>query len=563
MPAPMAPPARARPPPTNAPAVWTAVSLTAIEMPLLVYAESSAQLVTSGAPDRLRSVREFGGVVGVGLVLLWLTVAGGRHAEVQHGQQREDEPLDAAHEHLQQLPDQARDPRRVERDQADHRQHDAAGEAVAEESQGQGDRLGQLLEDVQREQHREGLDEVPEVALGTLLADAVDPHADHRHDRHRVRQVGVRGGRRQQVQVVVDLGRQQLEPVGDQDEEEQRDRQRHHERVQVAEIVLDLLVDLADDRLPQELDLGGDVARVLLGQRRARPEAEDQHDGTGDEGRDDRVDVERDATDGDLGVLTDLDVGGGEGQQEAGHGFFNSLSSGIVVITRAMRRKMARPSSSPMPSGQKATAIPTATTVRTSSRTKVADASLPRVTSSPDRMVLSSHSSVARWLARPSVTPVAMHPARVQRSSWPAIQYDATTRTTATPMVLRWSRSTCSSAEPRPTVDSVVVVGEVVIGVLASGIVVVSRSVIGGCHPRSAARTRSQKPMPPTTIPAAMPARVNAGDVPTASSRSRPMTMPATTAPARRPPSPTRSRPRSVLSEFSSTIHPSRFHRQA
>src|SRR6476659_10170688 len=149
MPAPMAPPARARPPPTNAPAVWTAVSLTAIEMPLLVYAESSAQLVTSGAPDRLRSVREFGGVVrvGLGLVLLGLTVAGGRHAEVQHGQQGEDERLDPA----------------------DQREHDAAGEDVAEESQGQGDRLGQLLEDVQREQHREGLDEVPEVALGTLL----------------------------------------------------------------------------------------------------------------------------------------------------------------------------------------------------------------------------------------------------------------------------------------------------------------------------------------------------------------------------------------------------------
>src|SRR6478672_12830067 len=561
MPAPMAPPARARPPPTNAPAVWTAVSLTAIEMPLLVYAESSAQLVTSGAPDRLRSVREFGGFVRVGLVLLVLTVAGARHAEVQYGQQREDERLDTADEHVEQLPDQVRQPGGVERDQADQGEHDAAGEDVAEESQRQRDRLGELLEDVQREQHREGLDEVLEVALHALLPDPVDPDPDHGHDRHRVGEVGVRGGRRQQVQVVVDLRRQQLEPVGDQDEEEQRHRERHHERVQLAEVVLHLGVDLADHGLPQDLDLGGHVARVLLRERRARPEAQDQDDGTGHEGRDDRVDVERDATDGALGVLTDLDVGG-EGQQ-AGHGVFNSLSSGRVVITRAMRRKMARPSSSPMPSGQKATAIPTATTVRTSSRTKVADASLPRVTSSPDRMVLSSHSSVARWLARPSVTPVAMHPARVQRSSWPAIQYDATTRTTATPMVLRWSRSTCSSAEPRPTVDSVVVVGEVVMGVLASGIVVVSRSVIGGCHPRSAARTRSQKPMPPTTIPAAMPARVNAGDVPTASSRSRPMTMPATTAPARRPPSPTRSRPRSVLSEFSSTIHPSRFHRQA
>src|SRR6478672_3103918 len=474
MPAPMAPPARARPPPTNAPAVWTAVSLTAIEMPLLVYAESSAQLVTSGAPDRLRSVREFGGFVRVGLVLLVLTVAGARHAEVQYGQQREDERLDTADEHVEQLPDQVRQPGGVERDQADQGEHDAAGEDVAEESQRQRDRLGELLEDVQREQHREGLEEVPEVALHALLLDAVDPHADHGHEGHGVGQVGVRGGSRQQVHVVVDLRGQQLEPVGDQDEEEQRDGERHHERVQPAEVVLDLLVDLAHDRLPQELDLGGHVAGVLLRQRRARPEAEDQHDGTGDDRRDDRVDVERDPVPGRGRVLTDLDVGG-EGQQ-AGHGFFNSLSSGIMVITRAMRRKIARPSSSPIPSGQKATAIPTATTVSTSSRRKVALASFPRVASSPDRMVLSSHSSVATWLTRPSATPVAMQPASVQRSSWPAIQYVATTRPAATPMVLRWSRSTCSSALPRAAAPvwglvSVLVSGAAVMEALTSVLV--------------------------------------------------------------------------------------------
>ena len=95
----------------------------------------------------------------------------------------------------------------VERDQPDQREHDAAGEDVAEESQRQRDRLDQLLEDVEREQHRERLEEVLEVALHALLPDAVDPDADDHQRGERVGQVGVGGRRRQQVAGVVVVAR--------------------------------------------------------------------------------------------------------------------------------------------------------------------------------------------------------------------------------------------------------------------------------------------------------------------------------------------------------------------
>ena len=49
-------------------------------------------------------------------------------------------------------------------------------------------------------------------------------------------------------------------------------------RVDLAEVVLDLLVDLADDGLPDDLELGRDVVVGVLGQLAPRPEAEEEHD---------------------------------------------------------------------------------------------------------------------------------------------------------------------------------------------------------------------------------------------------------------------------------------------
>ena len=60
-------------------------------------------------------------------------------------------------------------------------------------------------------------------------------------------------------------------------------------------------------------------------------------------------------------------------------------------------------------------------------------------------MMRSSQYSVARWLSSPSPTPTAIADASRHSPSWPAIQNAATARTTATMIVLRWSRSTVST----------------------------------------------------------------------------------------------------------------------
>ena len=157
---------------------------------------------------------------------------------------------------------------------ADQGEHDAAGEDVAEESQGQRDRLESSSRMFSGSRIGIRLQEVLEVALRALLPDAVDPDADDHHERHRVGQVGVGRRRGQQVDVLVELGRDDLEPVRDQDEEEQRDRQRHDVGVDLAEVVLDLGLHLVDDRLPDQLELGRDVVLGVLGQLAASPEAE-------------------------------------------------------------------------------------------------------------------------------------------------------------------------------------------------------------------------------------------------------------------------------------------------
>src|SRR6478752_1516153 len=420
------------------------------------------------------------------LVDLVLRVAGSGHREVEDREKREDEGLDDSDDHVEGLPEDVRGPHRVQRDHPDQRQHDAAGEDVAEESQGQRDRLDQLFEDVEREQHRERLREVLEVAAETLLPDAVGPHADHGDQGQCIGQVGVGRRSRQQVRALVELGGHELEPVGEQDEEEQRDRQRRDVRVHLAEVVLDLLVDLADDGLPQDLDLGGHVVAGVLRERASRPQAEDQHEQTGHDRRDDRVDVERHAQELTGDVVADLDgrlvllaaVGSERKEsrqgQQAGHGFFSSLSSGIVVITRAMSRKMARPSSRPMPSGQKITATPIATAVSRVRRTIVEAIIWLREGCSPDEIVLSSQYSVARWLTRPSRTPPAMQAARRHSPSCPTSQKLAIIRPRATRSILRWSLRTRHR--------------DGLAGGWTSFIALLISVMLNGAHPRMAAR---------------------------------------------------------------------------
>src|SRR3954454_16261891 len=111
MPAPIAPPPSAKPPPMRPPAVATA------------WVMSFAAMV------RLSPSRTMCGSV----------LFGGGEAEIQDGQERINERLDRRDEAgVEDAPDKVTDAvqrEQVERQQPDHRQHDRAGEDVAEESQ--------------------------------------------------------------------------------------------------------------------------------------------------------------------------------------------------------------------------------------------------------------------------------------------------------------------------------------------------------------------------------------------------------------------------------------------
>src|SRR3954471_12644297 len=112
MPAPMAPPASARPPPTNAPAVLTADSMvSAATVSPWIRAGWPAQRVYLWCGRAGRSGHEFGfwflvvaalGVRGVVvLVVLGLFAVSAGHAEVEDRQQREDERLDGTDGHVE------------------------------------------------------------------------------------------------------------------------------------------------------------------------------------------------------------------------------------------------------------------------------------------------------------------------------------------------------------------------------------------------------------------------------------------------------------------------------
>src|SRR3954465_6467248 len=128
IPAPIAPPPRASPPPMRPPAVATAcvMSFAAMFVSLLRGRE-------------------------VGQVSRKLVLLGGGEAEVEDGQERVDECLDRRDQSGVEQPPQevaeAVEREQVERQKCDDREHDRAGEDVAEESERQRERVDELLED--------------------------------------------------------------------------------------------------------------------------------------------------------------------------------------------------------------------------------------------------------------------------------------------------------------------------------------------------------------------------------------------------------------------------------
>ena len=102
-----------------------------------------------------------------------------------------------------------------------------------------------------------------------------------------------------------------------------------------------------------------------------------------------------------------------------------------MVITRAMSRKMARPSSSPMPSGQKTTASADGDDGEDQQADEGRARSSGRGWAASPEAMMREQPVLGGQVVEPAraATPTAMQPASRHSPSWPAIQNAATTRT--------------------------------------------------------------------------------------------------------------------------------------
>ena len=111
-------------------------------------------------------------------------------------------------------------------------------------------------------------------------------HEDDHRERHRVGQVHVAGRRRQVLRVVA--GGDHLEPVAEQDEEEQRHRERHDPTPLLADPGVDLARDGVRQGLEDELHPAGHAGRYV----EADSETDSDHEQPRDEGGEDVVGVD-------------------------------------------------------------------------------------------------------------------------------------------------------------------------------------------------------------------------------------------------------------------------------
>ena len=177
-------------------------------------------------------------------------------------------------------------------DDGDHDDEQSAREEVPEESERERDRLGDLLDDVDRRHHRERLGVVLEVPAEAALLEGEVLAVEEDRQRHRERagsRPSVGAGRTSWVTPDLERRRDELEPVAHEDEEEE-----HHADPRRT-------CPLLSEHRARELARPGrsrnsknswslpgtpDVARP------ACPPAHEQHDRRGDERRDDDVGVE-------------------------------------------------------------------------------------------------------------------------------------------------------------------------------------------------------------------------------------------------------------------------------
>src|SRR4029077_6075348 len=330
-----------------------------------------------------------------------------RHTKIDDGEQSKDKGLDAAHEKdVEGLPEDeqslhdrgqhdpegaARQTRRHEArhvadQQAEQVDHQGSSKDVAEQPQRQRHRLDDLLDDVERneedpnrQRHLEGLGEAPKVAPYPEHPQAVG--LDHDDDDQRygegLIQVGVR-------RVHWPGQGKEIEPVGDEDVEADRHRERHDEGSALAHRLPNQPAHVVDQELEEQLELARDPVAQAVGNHESNQQRDHDRDHAGDQA----VVVEG-AVPGAANADRRVGTGWGLGQED--HPESASLTanpastSWAIAIPPTTRQTCERPISNP---------IPSPSPVRSSSRTRLtAVKPMPRASE--------------RWTIRPFALPTS------------------------------------------------------------------------------------------------------------------------------------------------------------
>src|SRR5712692_9001739 len=371
-----------------------------------------------------------------GMPLFFETFA--RHTEIDDGEQCEDKRLDAADEEdVERLPEdeqslhdrgqhhaegasrQARwhQARHVADQQAEQVDHQGSGKDVAEQPQRQRHRFDDLLDDVERneedpnrQRHLEGLGEASKVAAHPEHPQAVglDHDDDDQRDREGLIQVGVR-------RVDGPGQRKEIEPVGDEDVEADRHRERHDEGSALAHRLPDQPPHVVDQELEEQLELARDTVAQAVGNH----ESDQQRDHDRDRAGDQAVVVEG-AVPGAANAYRRMGAGWGLGQED--HPESASLTanpastSWAIAIPPTTSQTCERPISNP---------IPSPSPVRSSSRTR-----LTAVKPMP--------SASERW----TITPFALPTSRPIANASPLLSCPVAIPNATTPMATRLETAT-------------------------------------------------------------------------------------------------------------------------
>src|ERR1035437_9189263 len=226
-------------------------------------------------------------------------------AEIDDGQEHEDERLDRADEEdVEELPPGEHDdpegrgdrlehgrPRKGDVPEGEQEHHYQVGEDVAEEPEREAQRLGDLLDDVERCEQDPGrqrqlkrLGESAQVAAEPEHVDAVPLHDPDDRYRHRNGQVDVGCGGLDRCGQ-----REEVEPVGEQHEDEDGRGNRRHESRVLSDHLLHQTPDVTEQQFQHHLQ----PPRLALPETVSDAKTKRKRCHNGDRTRDERVVVER------------------------------------------------------------------------------------------------------------------------------------------------------------------------------------------------------------------------------------------------------------------------------